>query len=40
MLTTTMPNPVTVDFIAKAGGPVITFAQGRFFIGTLLKKNI
>ena len=27
ILTATVPNPVTVDFIAKAGGPVITFTQ-------------
>lgn len=27
ILTATVPNPVTVDFIAKAGGPVINFTQ-------------
>jgi len=27
ILTATVPNPVTIDFIAKAGGPTITFGE-------------
>ena len=31
ILTATLPNPITVEFIAKAGGPTITYMQWLYY---------